>query len=92
MVGLAITKLKEHGIRISGDDKGRWVDNVFIERLWRSLKYEEVYVKAYDSIPGDRKEIGRSFDFYNQRHRHMGLKRRFPDEFYWSTLPKEDAA
>jgi putative transposase len=64
------------------DDKGRWVYNVFIERLWRSLKYEEVYVKAYDSIPVARKEIWRYFDFYNQRHRHMGLKRRFPDEFY----------
>jgi putative transposase len=87
-----IGKLKQHGIRISMDGKGRWLENVFIERLWRSLKYEEVYLKAYDSIPVARKEIGRYFDFYNQRRRHQGLKRKFPDEVYWSTLPKIYAA
>lgn len=86
------SKLKEHGIKISMDGKGRWVDNVFIERLWRSLKYEEVYLKAYDSIPVARKEIGIYFDFYNKRRWHQSFNRRFPDEIYWSTLQKKDAA
>lgn len=74
------------------DRRGRWLDNVFIERLWRSLKYEEVYLKGYDSIAVARKEIGAYFDLYNKRRRHQGLGKRFPDEVYWSTLLKQDAA
>lgn len=57
--------LKQHGIRISMDGKGRWVDNVFVERLWRSVKYEEVYLKAYDSIAHARQSLGRYFAFYD---------------------------
>jgi putative transposase len=85
-------KLKEHGIQISMDGRGRWLDNVFIERLWRSVKYEEVYLKAYDSIAVARKELGTYFDFYNRRRRHQRLDGEFPDAVYWSTLPHEIAA
>jgi len=74
--------LKRHDIRISMDGKGRWVDNVFIERLWRSVKYEEVYLKAYDSIAAARSSLGRYFVFYNTERRHQSLDRRTPDSLY----------
>jgi putative transposase len=85
-------KLKEHGIRISMDGRGRWMDNVFIERLWRSVKYEEVYLKAYDSIAVARKELKEYFDFYNKRRRHQSLDKKTPDEIYWNTLKHRMAA
>ncbi len=78
--------LLSHGVRISMDGRGRWMDNVFIERLWRSVKYEEVYLKAYESISEARRELGAYFDFYNMRRRHQGLKDQTPDQVYWSTL------
>jgi putative transposase len=84
--------LLAHGVKISMDGRGRWLDNVFIERLWRSVKYEEVYLKAYESIPEARKELAAYFDFYNERRRHQGLNNRTPDEVYWSTLHKEQEA
>jgi putative transposase len=59
--------LKEHGIRISMDGKGSWRDNVFIERLWRSVKYEEVYLHAYDTVSDSRAGIGKYFNLYNRR-------------------------
>jgi len=65
------------------DGKGRWMDNVFIERLWKSVKYEEVYLKAYNSIAEARRGLGAYFEFYNQRRRHQGLDNRIPDEVYW---------
>ncbi|GAB4256155.1 MAG: hypothetical protein Kow00129_16810 [Thermoleophilia bacterium] len=74
------------------DGRGRWLDNVFIERLWRSVKYEEVYLKAYESIPEARRELGAYFDFYNKRRRHRGLDGKTPDEVYWSTLRTEQIA
>lgn len=86
------SKLKDHGIRISMDGRGRWLDNVFIERLWKSVKYEEVYLKGYDSIAVARKELREYFDFYNKRRRHRGINKRFPDEVYWNTLPHKIAA
>lgn len=86
------SKLKEHGIQISMDGRGRWVDNVFIERLWKSVKYEEVYLKAYDSIAVARKELRKYFDFYNKLRCHQGLNKRLPDEVYWTTLPHKIAA
>lgn len=85
-------KLKEHGIRISMDGRGRWMDNVFIERLWRSVKYEEVYLKGYDSIQVAREELKAYFDFYNRRRRHQGLDKQFPDEVYWNNQPLKIAA
>jgi len=74
--------LKAAGIQISMDGKGRWVDNVFVERLWRSLKYEEVYLKAYDSVAEARLGIGNYFRFYNCERRHQSLNRQTPDQVY----------
>ena len=84
--------LKNHGIDISMDGKGQWSDNVFVERLWRSVKYEEVYLKAYGSIAEARRELSRYFEFYNQRRRHQGLDDRTPDDVYWTTLPPRQVA
>jgi putative transposase len=75
--------LRQHDIRISMDGKGRWVDNVFVERLWRSVKYEEVYLKAYDSIGDARDSLGRYFAFYNTKRRHQSLDRQTPDSVYY---------
>jgi putative transposase len=79
--------LANHDIKISMDGQGRWRDNVFIERLWKSVKYEEVYLKAYDSIATAKKELTKWFTRYNMLRRHQGLDDRTPDEVYWSTLP-----
>ena len=75
--------LKQHDIRISMDGKGRWVDNAFVERLWRSVKYEEVYLRAYDSIGDARASLGRYFAFYNTKRRHQSLDRQTPDSVYY---------
>lgn len=75
-------KLKEHGIRISMDGKGRWRDNIFIERLWKSVKYEEVYLKGYDSIAVAKKSLREYFDFYNRRRWHQNLEKQTPDQVY----------
>jgi putative transposase len=75
--------LKQHGIRISMDGKGCWRDNVFVERLWRSIKYEEVYLKAYDSVTHARESLARYIRFYNSVRPHSSLDRRTPDEVYF---------
>jgi putative transposase len=75
--------LKQHGIRISMDGKGCWRDNVFVERLWRSIKYEEVYLKAYGSVSHARESLGRYIRFYNSVRPHSSLDRRTPDEVYF---------
>ena len=80
--------LKSRGIDISMDGKGRWVDNVFVERLWRSVKYEEVYLKAYDSIDAARHSLGRYFAFYNTERRHQSLDRLTPDSVYYDTAAR----
>jgi putative transposase len=80
--------LTNHSIRISMDGQSRWRDNVFIERLWKTVKYQEVYLKAYESITHAKKELTKFFDRYNTRRPHQGLDDRTPDEVYWSTLPK----
>ena len=74
--------LKAAGIRISMDGKGRWVDNVFVERLWRSLKYEEVYLKAYETVAEARQGMANYFRFYNRERRHQSLNRQTPDQVY----------
>lgn len=76
------TVLKNRGIKISMDGKGRWMDNVFIERLWRSLKYEEVYLHAYGTPEEARDGIGRYLDFYNHKRPHQSLGYQTPDAFY----------
>lgn len=78
--------LIENGIKISMDSKGRWMDNVFIERLWRNVKYEEVYLKAYESITEAKRELKKYFALYNERRRHQGLDDLTPDEVYFATL------
>ena len=82
--------LKAAGVRISMDGKGRWLDNVFIERLWRSLKYEEVYLKAYENVAEARKGIGDWIEYYNSERRHQSLNRLTPDVVYSSNLPSGD--
>lgn len=84
--------LKEHDIRISMDGKGSWRDNVFIERLWKSVKYEEVYLHAYDSVSDARRSIGRYLEFYNRRRPHTALDRQTPDTVYFTTQPLPKAA
>jgi len=84
--------LSSHGISISMDGRGRWLDNVFVERLWRSVKYEDVYLKAYESIGAAREGLRAYFEFYNHRRRHQSLDRRTPDDLYWATLPQNQAA
>ena len=79
-------------IAISMDGRGSWRDNVFIERLWRSAKYEEVYLKAYDTVSEARASIGRYFSFYNTRRPHSSLDRQTPDQVYFNRLPQIAAA
>ena len=81
--------LKNHAVKISMDGKGRWIDNVFVERLWRSLKYEEVYLKAYDSVAEAKQSIDIYFRFFNTERRHQSLDRRTPDAvFYGRSMPR----
>ena len=84
--------LLKNEIAISMDGKGAWRDNVFVERLWRSIKYEEVYLKAYDSVSEARAAIGRYLTFYNNRRPHSSLDRRTPDQAYFNPLPQLAAA
>jgi putative transposase len=79
--------LKKRGIGISMDGKGAWRDNVFVERLWRSVKYEEVYLKAYETVSAARAGLARYLDFYNTRRPHSSLDGKTPDEFYFASLP-----
>ena len=64
------------------DCKGAWRDNVFVERLWRTIKYEEVYLRAYDSVPAARESLGRYLVFYNSRRPHSSLDGQTPDQAY----------
>ena len=84
--------LKKHGIQISMDGKRRWVDNVMVERLWRSLKYEEVYLKAYESVEEARRSIGIYLNFFNQGRKHQSLGERTPDEVYYEDQISAKAA
>jgi putative transposase len=84
--------LIKNAIAISMDGKGAWRDNVFVERLWRSVKYEEVYLRAYDSVSEARASIGRYLDFYNRRRPHSSLDGTTPDRAYFTPLPLRTAA
>jgi putative transposase len=84
--------LLKNKIEISMDGKGSWRDNVFIERLWRSVKYEEVYLRAYDSVTDARASLGRYLMFYNRARPHSSLDRRTPDEAYFNRSPTAMAA
>ena len=84
--------LTQHQIKISMDGQGCWRDNVFVERLWKSVKYEEVYLHAYESVLEARLSLTRYFDFYNQRRPHSSLDRQTPDTVYFKALPLPLAA
>jgi putative transposase len=84
--------LRENGIAISMDGKGCWRDNIFVERLWRSVKYEEVYLHAYDGVPDAKAGLSRYFSFYNQRRPHQTFGGTTPDRMYFGNLPKTQAA
>jgi putative transposase len=81
-----IQRLERVGVQISMDGKGRWRDNVFVERLWRSLKYEEVYLHAYDGVPEARRGIGDYFFFFNDERPHQALGYSVPSAVYFSSL------
>jgi putative transposase len=84
--------LARNEIAISMDGKGAWRDNIFVERLWRSVKYEEVYLRAYDTVAEARASIGRYLSFYNARRPHSSLDRQTPDQAYFTRLPQIAAA
>jgi putative transposase len=91
--GTAFTSvLVKNDIAISMDGKGAWRDNVFVERLWRSVKYEEVYLRAYDGVTEARSSIARYLDFYNRRRPHSSLDDATPDQAYFTPLPLRLAA
>ena len=87
-----IDVLREHDIRISMDGKGCWRDNVFVERLWKTIKYEHVYLHAYDSVTEARTKITSYIEFYNGRRPHSRLDRSTPDDAYFRSQPLKLAA
>ena len=90
--GAFTAKLIENKIAISMDGKGAWRDNVFVERIWKSVKYEEVYLRAYASVADARASLGRYLDFYNRQRPHSSLDAKTPDEAYFNHLPQSAAA
>jgi len=80
--------LKSNEIAISMDGKRRWVDNVFVERLWRSVKYEEVYLHAYDDIRAAKASLNRYFEFYNTERKHQSLGDQVPDRVYYEAVER----
>jgi len=84
--------VQQHGIRLSMDGKGAWRDNLFVERLWKSVKYEEVYLHAYDSVAEAQQGLTRYFTFYNGGRPHSALDGRTPDMVYFGLQPQQRAA
>ena len=84
--------LIDAGVAISMDGKGSWRDNVFVERLWRSVKYEEVYLRAYATVAEARASIGRYLGWYKGSRPHSSLDRRTPDQAYFNNTPLLAAA
>jgi putative transposase len=84
--------LTQQNIKISMDGKGSWRDNVFVERLWKSVKYEEIYLHAYESVLEAKQGLGRYLSFYNTRRPHSSLDGQTPDTVYFNSLPQQLAA
>jgi putative transposase len=84
--------LHSNGIAISMDGKGRWMDNVFIERLWKSVKYEDIYLKAYASMAEVKKGLASYFQFYNEKRWHNNFDRKTPTMVYFGTESQKQAA
>ena len=87
-----VALVQQHGIALSMDGKGAWRDNLFVERLWKSVKYEEVYLHAYDSVREAHQSLARYFTFYNQGRPHSALDGQTPDMVYFAPLPHLEAA
>ena len=87
-----VRAVQARGCKLSMDGRGAWRDNVFVERLWRSVKYEEVYLHAYDSVSQARRSIMRYLDWYNRSRPHSTLKKKTPDEAYTVMLPMVELA
>ena len=85
-----IRVLEDHSVRISMDGRGRYQDNIFVERLWRTVKYEEVYLKAYANATEARRELGEYFRFYNNRRPHQALGYRTPAEVFYGEPAVEE--
>lgn len=84
--------LQRHAIAISMDGKGCWRDNVFVERLWKTIKYEHVYLHAYETVSEARSKLATYLEFYNRRRPHTALDRHTPDDMYFSSVPLLQAA
>ena len=84
--------IQSNGIAVNMDGRGAWRDNVFVERLWRSVKYEEVYLRAYDSVGEARASLSRYFTFYNTKRPHSSLDAQTPETYYYNHLPQAAAA
>ena len=84
--------LKNWNIRISMDGKGRFKDNIFIERLWRTLKYERIYLKGYETVTELSKDLTNWFDWYNKHRKHSSLNKQTPDEAYFEGIEKLKSA
>ena len=76
------------GCRLSMDGKGAWRDNVFVERLWRTIKYERVYLRVYDAVSAARTDVALYLDWYNRERVHSRVEERTPEQAYWALLPK----
>jgi putative transposase len=87
-----VALVQQHGIALSMDGKGAWRDNLFVERLWKSVKYEEVYLHAYASVPEAQRHLTAYFTFYNQARPHRALDGRTPDMIYFGSQPHLEAA
>ena len=84
--------LKDNGVRISMDGKGRAMDNIMVERLWRTVKYEDIYIRDYESVPELVKGLREYFDFYNNERPHQSLGGKTPAEMYWEATVLMDRA
>lgn len=84
--------LKAHELQISKDGKGRWGDNVFVERLWRSVKYEDVYLRADETPAAVQTGLIHYFQLYQTERRHQAPNRQTPDAVYWGTPTAKKAA
>jgi len=87
-----VALVQQHGIQLSMDGTGAWRDNLFVERLWKSVKYEEVYLHAYDSVTAAQQGLAAYFTFYNQGRPHTALDGQTPDMVYFAPLPQLEAA
>jgi len=84
--------LRDRGIRISMDGKGCALDNIIVERLWRTVKYDEVYLNSYPNVPACKDRIGSFFDYYNNRRVHQSLNYNYPSEIYFKEIELADKA